>query len=90
MHPDDLEPARQLTRDEQKQLLVLACAADRLEWRLRAQRVAEMARRSVTLTRLLRAGWEWLPRMAGRGPAPPRPPRRRARSRVRTGRGLLG
>lgn len=85
-HP---ESTRRLTRDEEKQLLALACAADRLEWQIRAQQVAGLARRSAAVSRLLRAGVEWLPRVAGRGPARAGPRWRRALFWVRAGLGLL-
>ena len=82
-------PAGRLTREQQKQLLVLACAADRLEWRIQAGRLAGASRRSPTLARLVRAGAAWLPRPAAFMPGRRRPGWRRALFWIRTGLDLL-
>ncbi len=83
------EPVGGLTRDQQKQLLELACAADRLEWQIQAKRLSGTTRRSLAIASLLRAGVGWLPRVAALAPARRRPSWRRALMLIQAGLGLF-
>ncbi len=89
MPANNHEPAGRLTRDQQKQLLVLACTADRLEWRIQARRQIDAARRSIAVARLVRAGVDWLPRAVAAASGRNHPGWRRALGWIRAGLGLL-
>jgi len=86
---DNHESVRRLTRDQQKQLLALACAADRLEWRIQAKHLAATSRRSAALGRMVQAGLEWLPRAVALRPHRTPPRWGGALSWIRTGLGLF-
>lgn len=89
MPADHHESARRLSRDQQKQLLALACAADRLEWRIQAKRLAGMSKRSVALRHMMEMGLQWLPRVIALQPKRTGPGWRRALSWIRAGLGLF-
>jgi len=89
MPADNHAPGSRLTRGQQKQLLLLACAADRLEWRIQAKRLAGGSQRTAWLTPLMRLGLQWLPRVAGIRSPRGGPRWRRALFWVRTGLGLF-
>jgi len=73
---------RALSRAEQKQLIALACAADRLEWQLQVRRFHHvLPSRLRWLASAARAGLACLPR---RGPNGARPAWRRAWFWIRT------
>ncbi len=78
MPSDHHESPGRLTRDQQKQLLALACAADRLEWQIQAKHLERASRRSLAISRIVRTGLDWLPRIAALQPDRTAPRWRRA------------
>ena len=89
MPANDHESVFRLSRDQQKQLLALACAADRVEWRIQARRLAGLSKRSRALGRMMRVGLEWLPRVTALRSSRNGPRWRQALFWIRTGLGMF-
>ncbi len=68
MSPETDGTVHPLTRREQKELLALVCAADRLEWQLQARKwVRARPRPARWLLPAARLGLAWLPARGRRG-----------------------